>query len=361
MGIPLSQMWTVTKYILTQRLVEKKRRYPLVLMLEPLFLCNLNCIGCGKIQYPKEVLNKRLSVEQCIKAVDECGAPIVSIPGGEPLLHPEMPEIVEELIKREKYIYLCTNGLLLKKKLDDYTPSSYFSFSVHLDGLEDEHDRSVSRKGAFKLALEGIKEALSRGFRVTTNTTIFENTDWRKLRKFFTEMMELGVEGMMISPGYSYEKAPKQDIFLKREISHQVFRKLFYPMERKWKFNQSPLFLEFLAGYRDFECSPWATPTYNIFGWQVPCYLIQDGYVQTFEELMLDTPWHMYGHASKNPKCANCMIHSGHEPSAVNYTFSSLKGLLATIKALLIGPTIPPPDEIQFEDIDNSTYMDQRQ
>jgi hopanoid biosynthesis associated radical SAM protein HpnH len=338
MGVPISQMWTVASYVLSRKLKGQKR-YPLVLMLEPLFRCNLACAGCGKIQYPAHVLKKDLSPEDCFKAVEECGAPMVSIPGGEPLLHPRITEIVEGLIARKKYIYLCTNALLLKKRLDEFKPSKYLTFSVHMDGQRDHHDFSVCREGGYDIAIEGIKAAVARGFRVTTNTTLFDGADAKSVRAFFDEMMNLGVEGMMLSPGYSYDKAPDQQHFLGKAKTKKLFRTILSNRAKKWVFNQSPLFLEYLMGDRHYTCTPWGMPTYNVFGWQKPCYLLQDGYADTFAELMAETQWQNYGTESGNPKCANCMVHSGYEASAVDATFGSLKGLLATAKATLFGGT----------------------
>ena len=334
MPVPISQMWTVASYVVKQKLARRKR-YPLVLMLEPLFRCNLACAGCGKIQYPAHILKKELTPEQCFRAVDECGAPMVSIPGGEPLMHPQIGKIVEGLVARQKYIYLCTNALLLKEKLDLFKPSKYLTFSVHVDGEREHHDFSVCREGGYDQAIEGMKEALRRGFRVTTNTTLFDGADPNSVREHFDQMMELGVEGMMLSPGYSYDKAPDQKHFLGRARTRKLFRAILSNRKKSWQFNQSPLFLEFLMGERQYACTPWGMPTYNIFGWQKPCYLLQDGYADTFQELMDSTAWHEYGTESGNPKCANCMVHSGYEATAVNDTFSSLRGLLATAKATL--------------------------
>ena len=334
MPVPISQMWTVASYVVKQKLARRKR-YPLVLMLEPLFRCNLACAGCGKIQYPAHILKKELTPEQCFRAVDECGAPMVSIPGGEPLMHSQIGQIVEGLVARQKYIYLCTNALLLKEKLDLFKPSKYLTFSVHVDGEREHHDFSVCREGGYDQAIGGMKEALRRGFRVTTNTTLFDGADPNSVREHFDQMMELGVEGMMLSPGYSYDKAPDQKHFLGRARTRKLFRAILSNRKKSWQFNQSPLFLEFLMGERQYACTPWGMPTYNIFGWQKPCYLLQDGYADTFQELMDTTAWHEYGTESGNPKCANCMVHSGYEASAVNETFSSLRGLLATAKATL--------------------------
>jgi len=338
MGVPVSQMWTVASYVLRQK-ISGRKRYPLVLMLEPLFRCNLACAGCGKIQYPAHVLKKNLTPEQCFKAVEECGAPMVSIPGGEPLLHPQIDQIVAGLVQRKKYIYLCTNALLLKEKIDLFKPSKYLTFSVHMDGQKEHHDFSVCREGGFDIALEGIREAVKRGFRVTTNTTLFDGTDPNSVRAFFDEMMELGVEGMMLSPGYSYDKAPDQQHFLGRARTRRLFGAILSNRKKNWKFNQSPLFLEFLMGKQHYKCTPWGMPTYNIFGWQKPCYLLQDGYCDSFAELIENTEWERYGTESGNRKCANCMVHSGYEASAVDDTFSSLAGLIRTAKATLFGGT----------------------
>src|SRR5947199_1496925 len=314
-------------------------------MLEPLFRCNLAGAGCGKIQYPDHVLDKRLTPEQCWTAAEECGAPIVSIPGGEPLIHPEMPTIVKGLVERKKYVYLCTNAILLERELDDYTPSKYLTFSIHMDGLREEHDLAVCRDGVYDVAVKAIRAALKRGFRVTTNTTLFDDANPEGVRASFDEMMTVGVEGMMISPGYSYQKAPDQQNFLKRKKTRELFARILGNRKRTWRFNQSPLFLEFLMGRREYQCTPWGMPTYNIFGWQKPCYLLQDGYADTFQELIGETKWERYGHESGNPKCANCMVHSGYEASAVNHTFGSFSGFLSTIRATLFNkykdPDVP--------------------
>src|SRR5438477_7447003 len=333
MGVPVSQMWTVASYVVGQKLAGRKQ-YPLVLMLEPLFRCNLACAGCGKIQYPAHILKRQLTPEECFKAVDECGAPMVSIPGGEPRLHPQIAEIVEGLVARKKYIYLCSNALLLKEKIHLFQPSKYLTFSIHLDGQREHHDLSVCLEGGYDKAFEGVREAVNRGFRVTTNTTLFDGADPKSVRAFFDEMMELGVEGMMLSPGYSYDKAPDQQHFLGRARTRKLFRAILSNRKKMWRFNQSMLFLEFLMGKRHYTCTPWGMPTYNIFGWQKPCYLLADGYADTFAELMETTSWESYGYESGNRKCANCMMHSGYEATAVDHTFSSLGGLWATMKAI---------------------------
>ena len=333
----MTQALTVASYVLLHKL-RRRRRYPLVLMLEPLFRCNLSCAGCGKIQYPAQLLRKNMTVEQALAAADECGAPMVSIAGGEPLMHPQVGEIASGLVERGKFVYLCTNAILLEKKLDEgaFTPSSRFSFSVHLDGLEEEHDEAVCRDGVYPQAVAGIRAAIARGFRVTTNTTLFDTANPLRIREFFDEMMELGVDGMMVSPGYSYSKAPDQEHFLRRERTHALFGEILRDKKRRWRFNQSPLFLRYLMGKQDFECTPWGNPLYNVFGWQRPCYLLQEGYASTFEELLETTEWEQYGRASGNPKCQDCMVHCGYEPSAVDATFS-LKGLKDTVIAQVTG------------------------
>lgn len=352
MSVPISQMWTVASYVLGKKLAGVKR-YPLVLMLEPLFRCNLACAGCGKIQFPADILRRDLSPEKCLQAADECGAPIVSIPGGEPLMHPQIDKIVEGLVARKKYVYLCTNALKLVAALPKFKSSKYLAFSVHMDGPREEHDHAVCREGVYDIALEAIRAARAKGFRVTTNSTLFAGADPERMRGFFDEMMKLGVEGMMVSPGYSYEKAPDQSHFLAREQTFSLFRRLLNNAPRRWQFNQTPLFLEFLQGKFDLECTPWGSPTYNLFGWQKPCYLLNDGYVQTFKELMETTDWDAYGRASGNSRCQDCLVHCGHEPSAVAATFGTWKGFLHTAKVTLFGsspnaaePARPPADQL---------------
>jgi hopanoid biosynthesis associated radical SAM protein HpnH len=330
MAVPLSQGLKVFSYIMKQKITRTKR-YPLVLMLEPLFRCNLECAGCGKIQFPEDILGKNLSAEECLKAAEECGAPIVSIPGGEPLIHPEMGEIVEGLVKQKRYIYLCTNAILLKRKLHLYKPSKYLTFSVHLDGLKEEHDKSVCRDGVFEQAVDAIKFALDKGFRVTTNTTLFDGANADRVREFFDYAMELGIEGMMVSPGYAYEKAPDQEHFFQRKKSTDFFKKVFKNPKKEWDFNQSPNFIKFLMGEVDYQCTPWGNPTRNVFGWQKPCYLLGEGYVDSFKELMESTEWDNYG-TGRHEKCADCMVHCGYEPSAVDDSFSSLGKFVKTVR-----------------------------
>lgn len=330
----MKQALTVGGYIFKQKL-KRNKRYPLVLMLEPLFKCNLACAGCGKIQYPDEILAKSLTPRQCFQAVEECGAPMVSIAGGEPLIHPQIKEIVDGLVERKKFVYLCSNALLLKRKMDLFEPSDYLTFSIHLDGLKEHHDACVQREGVYETAVAAIKQAKSLGFRVTTNTTIFEGHAPEDLHRFFDDMMDLGVDGLMISPGYSYEKAPVQDKFLKRERTRELFKKIFAPMregKKKWVFNHSPFYLDFLEGKLDFECTPWGNPNYNIFGWQRPCYLFSEhGYAKTFKELMEKTDWEKYG-TGRHPKCDNCMTHCGYEPTAVNISMSSVKNMIRSTR-----------------------------
>lgn len=348
MGIPLIQTIRIGAYILNKRLRGIKK-YPLVLMLEPLFQCNLECSGCGKIAYPDDILKKRLSLEQCITAVEECGAPMISIPGGEPLIHKEMPQIVKALVERKKFVYLCTNAILLEKKLDDYQPSPYLTFSIHLDGLEKRHDESVCRKGIFAKAISAIKAAKARGHRVNVNCTLFQGEDPHEVAEFFDYATNLGIDGITISPGYSYEKAPRQDVFLPRSQSKQLFRDIFTEQKKRktrWPISQSTLFLDFLSGNQSYQCTPWSNPTYNVFGWQKPCYLLVDeGYATSFQSLMNDTSWEQYG-TGRNPKCDNCMAHCGYEGTAINDTFSHpLKALRTFIKGPkttgLMAPELP--------------------
>lgn len=318
MGIHLQQALAVGKYLVTQRLKGRKR-YPLVLMLEPLFRCNLACSGCGKIQHPKDILKQNLSPEDCFAAVEECGAPVISIPGGEPLLHPQIDQIVQGLVDRKKFVYLCTNGLLLEKSLHKFTPSPYLSFSVHLDGMRELHDQCVDRKGVFDIAVSAIRAAKAKGFRVTTNTTVFEGADPKEIQDLFDYLTTLGVDGMMVSPGYSYEWAPDQDHFLQREQTKALFREILAPFQagqKAWSFNHNPLFLDFLVGQKDYDCTPWGSPSYSVLGWQKPCYLLNEGHYKTFQELLDKTDWDQYGPKSGNPKCADCMVHCGYEPTA---------------------------------------------
>jgi hopanoid biosynthesis associated radical SAM protein HpnH len=304
-------------YVLKQHMIGRKR-YPLVLMLEPLFRCNLACAGCGKIDYPDEILNQRLSVDDCMKAMDECGAPVVSIAGGEPLLHREMPEIVRGFLERGKIVILCTNALLLAKKIDQYRPHKDFNWSVHLDGDKDMHDKSVCQEGVYEKAVEAITLAKSKGFRVSINCTLFNTAEPARVARFFDDMNGLGLDGITVSPGYAYERAPDQQHFLNREKTKNLFRGILSRGKggKSWPFSQSSMFLDFLAGNQAYRCTPWGNPTRTVFGWQRPCYLLGEGYAETFKELMEGTDWDSYG-VGNYEKCANCMVHSGFEASAV--------------------------------------------
>jgi hopanoid biosynthesis associated radical SAM protein HpnH len=344
-SVPLRQQIKVGAYIMKQRL-RRRERYPLVLMLEPLFRCNLACAGCGKIDYPDSVLNRRLSVQDCVDAAEECGAPVVSIPGGEPLLHKEIGTIVEELIKRKRFIYLCTNGLLLEKKLHLFKPSPYLTFNVHLDGLREEHDKSVCQTGVFDKAVSAIKAAKAKGFRVNVNATLFRGVEPDRVADYLDYVTdELEVDGVSISPGYAYERAPDQEHFLNRQASKTLFREIFKrgkERAKKWRFGQSTMFLDFLAGNQDYRCTPWGVPTRNVFGWQRPCYLLNEGYVGSFKELMEETNWESYGTGAYE-KCADCMVHCGYEPTAVNDTVNHpLKALKTVLRGLRTeGPMAP--------------------
>ncbi len=351
MSVPLRQAFDVASYIIKQK-ISGNKRYPLVLMLEPLFRCNLACSGCGKIDYPDEILNKRLSVEECLLAADECGAPVVSIPGGEPLLHKDMPAIVKGLIAKKKYIYLCTNALLMEKKLDQYEPSPYFTWSVHLDGLQKEHDNSVCQDGVYEKAVAAIKLAKQRGFRVNINCTLFNNAIPERVAAFFDEAMRIGINAITVSPGYAYERAPDQQHFLTRTTTKELFRDILRlgkdrvraGME-KWRFSVSPLYIDFLAGNQQYHCEPWGLPTRNVFGWQRPCYLIGEGYAATYRELIDTTEWDKYG-TGNYEKCANCMVHSGYEPTAANDAMAHpIKALLASLRGPRTeGPLAPEID-----------------
>jgi hopanoid biosynthesis associated radical SAM protein HpnH len=333
MPVPLRQSLRVGSYLMKQKLrgVDK---FPLLVELEPLFQCNLACEGCGKIQHPDHVLKRRMPVEQAVAAIEESGAPMVSIAGGEPLIHPEVHLIAAELIKRKKFVILCTNAILMEKKLDNFEPSPYFSWAVHMDGLRDRHDQSVAREGVFDKAVSAIKAAKQRGFRVTTNTTVFTHDspdDVRKVLDFLND--ELKVDEMMIAPAYAYEKAPDQEHFLGVKQTRELFSKVFENGSRKkWRLNHSPLYLDFLEGKVDYQCTPWGIPSYSLFGWQRPCYLMGDGYAKTYKELLETTEWEKYGRGN-DPRCENCMAHCGYEPTAVMATSKSLKQSLRAMAA----------------------------
>lgn len=316
MGISLRESVKVGSYVLWHRL-KGTERFPLVLMLEPLFRCNLECAGCGKIQHPEAILRQRLSPHECFEAAEESGVPVVSIAGGEPLIHPEIGEIAQGLVARKRFVYLCTNAILLERKLPLFKPSAYLTFSIHMDGLEKRHDELVCRTGVFQTAVQAIKAAKGAGFRVTTNTTIFQGEDPAELQALFDYLMDLGVDGMMISPGYAYAKAPDQEHFLRRQQTTSLFRQILSAgTGRRWRFNHSPFYLDFLQGERSYQCTPWGNPTRNVFGWQRPCYLMSDGYAKTFKELLETTEWDRYG-TGRDPRCADCMVHCGYEPTSV--------------------------------------------
>jgi hopanoid biosynthesis associated radical SAM protein HpnH len=341
MQIPFFKELKIGAYILKQKLLGRKR-YPLVLMLEPLFRCNLACVGCGKIDYPEPILNRRLSVEECLEAVDECGAPMVAIPGGEPLIHRDIGEIVKGIVARKKFVSLCTNALLLEKKLDLFEPSPYLFFSVHLDGLKDHHDRSVSQEGVFDRAVSAIKAAKARGFIVNVNATIFDGHSAEDVAAFLNFTQTLGV-GVSMSPGYAYERAPDQDHFLSRRKTKELFRRIFALGEGKgWNLLHSGMYLDFLAGNQSYHCTPWGMPTRNIFGWQKPCYLLGEGYVKTFTELMETTDWDSYG-TGRYEKCSNCMAHCGYEPTAAEASFANpIKSLWISLRGVRTeGPMAP--------------------
>jgi len=322
MAIPFLQKALVGAYVVRKQLAGVQR-YPLALMLEPLFRCNLACAGCGKIDYPDEILNLRLSLAECLGAVDECGAPVVSIAGGEPLLHKEMPAIVESIVARRKFVYLCTNALLMEKKLDQYRPSPFFIWSVHLDGDEAMHDRSVCQGGVYERAVAAIRRAKAAGFRVNINCTLFDGAIAERVAAFFDAVRDMGVDGITVSPGYAYERAPEQEHFLARGRTKQLFRDILARGDggRRWAFSQSSLFLDFLAGNQTYRCTPWGNPARTVFGWQRPCYLLGEGYAASFKELMEETDWDAYG-TGNYEKCANCMVHSGYEATAVRDTLA---------------------------------------
>ncbi len=339
MAVPLMQAVRVGRYVLKQHLTGRKR-YPLVLMLEPLFRCNLACAGCGKIDYPAKILNQRMSYQECMDADTEAGAPVIAVAGGEPLLHKEMPQIIEGLVARKKYVYLCTNALLLEKKIDDYKPSPFFSWDVHLDGDQQMHDSSVCQEGVYERAVKAIKLAKSKGFRVSINCTLFDGVKPERVAAFFDEVMKLGVDGVMTAPGYAYERAPDQEHFLNRQKTKTLFRDIFrLGKGHKWRFTQSPLFLNFLAGNETYHCTPWGKPLRTVFGWQRPCYLLGEGYAKTFKELMDDTAWDQYGTGAYE-KCADCMVHSGYESTAV---MDAVRRPLHLLKVALKGPETEKP------------------
>jgi hopanoid biosynthesis associated radical SAM protein HpnH len=347
-SIPALQKIRVGAYLTRQHLAGRKR-YPLVLMLEPLFRCNLACAGCGKIDYPDEILNQRISVADALQAVDECGAPVVSIAGGEPLLHREIHKIAEGIIARRKFVYLCTNALLMEKKLDLFKPSPYFVWSVHLDGDKQMHDKSVCEEGVYDRAVKAIAAAKKRGFRVNINCTLFNDAKADQVADFFDRCESIGIDGITVSPGYAYERAPDQQHFLNRNKTKQLFRDIFARGNggKNWKFSQSSMFLDFLAGNQTYHCTPWGNPTRTVFGWQRPCYLLGEGYAKSFKELMEETDWDKYG-TGNYEKCADCMVHSGFEATAVGDIMRHpLKAMAVGIKG--INTTKPMTKDISLD------------
>ena len=364
MAIPLAVTARVGAYIMKQQLAGV-RRYPLVLMLEPLFRCNLACAGCGKIDYPAEILNQRLSVAECREAIDECGAPVVSIAGGEPLLHRDIAKIVEGFLQRKKFVILCTNALLLTKKIDQFKPDPFFTWSIHLDGDQLMHDRSVCQNGVYDTAVKAIRLAKAKGFQCNLNCTLFQDADPERVARFLDEMKALGVDGVTISPGYAYERAPDQEHFLNRTRTKQLFREILKRGRggKAWSFTQSTMFMDFLAGNQAYHCTPWGNPTRNVFGWQRPCYLLGEGYAKTFKELMEETDWDQYG-VGNYEKCADCMVHSGFEASAVaDIVKHPLKALSVTVRGVRTeGPMAPdiPLDKQRPADFVFSKHVEER-
>jgi hopanoid biosynthesis associated radical SAM protein HpnH len=328
--MPLRQSIRLAAYLAKQK-IRGVEKFPLLVELEPLFACNLKCAGCGKIAQPASLLKQRMPVEQAVGAIEESGAPMVSIAGGEPLMHPQIDEIVRQLLDRGKIVFLCTNAVLLPKHLHRFTPHKNFAWMVHIDGLRERHDESVAKDGVFDQAVAAIQLAQQKGFRVNTNTTFFDTDTPQDVIDVLDYLNdELGVDNMQISPGYAYEKAPDQEHWLGVEQTRELFRKAFSSgRRRKWRLNHSPLFLDFLEGKVDFDCTAWAIPSYSLLGWQRPCYLLDDGYVETYRELIEDTDWSAFGRG-KDERCANCMAHCGYEPSAV---FATLGSLRETIRA----------------------------
>jgi hopanoid biosynthesis associated radical SAM protein HpnH len=353
--IPLRQTIRVGAYVIGQHL-RGVRRYPLVLMLEPLFRCNLACAGCGKIDYPDAILNQRLSVDECVAAADECGAPMVVIAGGEPLLHREIEDIARRLIAKKKFVYLCTNALLLEKKIELFEPSPYFAWTIHLDGDREDHDRTVCQSGVYDRAVAAIKMAKAKGFRVNINSTLFDTAEPERIASFFDEVIDMGVDGITVSPGYAYERAPDQEHFLNRRRTKELFREIFrHDSRRRWAFNQSSLFLDFLAGNQSYNCTPWGNPTRNYFGWQRPCYLLGEGYAKSFRELMEETDWDAYG-TGNYEKCADCMVHSGYEATAVMDSVKHpLKAAAVALRGVRTGGEMAP--EIVLDRQRPATYV----
>jgi len=312
-------------YLFKQKLL-RREKFPLLVELEPLFACNLACAGCGKIDHPASVLKQRMPVEQAVGAIEECGAPMVSIAGGEPLMHKQIDEIVRQLLDRNKIVFLCTNAVLLPKHLHKFKPHRNFAWMVHIDGLRERHDASVCKDGVFDQAVEAIRQAKAAGFRVMTNTTFFDTDTPQDVIDVLDYLNDdLEIDNMQISPAYAYERAPDQEHWLGVDQTRELFAKAFSDGRRKkWRLNHSPLFLDFLEGKVDYKCTAWAIPSYSLKGWQRPCYLLDDGYVSTYKELIDDTNWDDFGRG-KDSRCDNCMAHCGYEPTAVVATMGSLR------------------------------------
>jgi len=307
-------------YLLQQKLKGRKH-FPLTMILEPLEACNLTCTGCGRIREYEPIIDHQLTVEECLSAVRECDAPVVSIAGGEPLIHPQIAEIVAGIIRQKRYVYLCTNALLYKKALKTITPSPYLAFVVHLDGLQKTHDIAVEREGVYDVAINAIREFRAAGYRVCTNTTLFSGNEPEEYHRLFAMLNDMGVEGMMVAPGFRYKEVAHNDIFMQREEARNFFRRIFEGCREGIRFYNNPLYLDFLTGKREYECTQWSTPTYTPAGWRKPCYLIADGHTPTFVELMETTDWKAYGFG-RDPRCSTCMMHCGYEGSAIQEAMS---------------------------------------
>ncbi|CAN5915764.1 adenosyl-hopene transferase HpnH [soil metagenome] len=326
---PLPMTLRIAGYVAKKKL-SRAKRFPMVLMLEPLHACNLTCTGCGRIREYESTIKQKLSIQECLDAVDECGAPVVSICGGEPMIYPGIGELTAKILERGKAVYLCTNGMFIRKKINEFKPSKRFFFNVHLDGLQKTHDIAVEREGVYDQAIDGIKCAKEHGHLVCTNTTVFKETDMAELEELFGYLTSLDVDGFMISPGYEYSAVQDKEMFLDRAMIREKFRQAD-AMFRKYKFATSPIFLEFLQGHREMSCTAWGNPTRNILGWKGPCYLITDIHHKSFDDLLNKTPWEKYGYG-KDPRCENCMVHSGYEASAALGVNGRLGDTLKMIK-----------------------------
>jgi hopanoid biosynthesis associated radical SAM protein HpnH len=335
MAIPLGQAFKVGFYLFKQKLM-KRKKYHLVLMLEPLYRCNLECIGCGKIQKPNEILKKYLSVEDCLSAAEECGAPIVSVAGGEPLIHPDIVDIVKGLVDQGRYVYLCTNALLLDRYIDQMPKTPRLTFSIHLDGMKEHHDHICAEEGVYDKAIDAIKLAKQKGFRVTTNTTFFGGVTVEEAEKFLDHLQPLDVDGMTVASAFQYPDAPTQDQFFGRRRTQEFFKELLSKNHNgRWNFSHSPFYLEFLEGKRDYDCTPWGNPSYSVLGWQKPCYLLDEGYAESFNALMEETEWEKYGHRNHD-KCKDCTAHCGYEATAVEDSTNGLKNMVYSAKMVLM-------------------------